>query len=229
MLIAEDLLLLLTDDNTGRLCAPALQVDFALAGANLIELALLDRITLSAEGADGHAGQVIVHNRTPTGDPVLDSAVERLGGDGTRPDSALRVLAKGLRTQLYERLTACGVLRSARGKILGRFARHTWPTEDAHHEAEVRGLITGAVTLSSSPDPHTAALIALLHALGCQHKVLDGDGLGLSQAQLQARTAAIASGNWASDAVRKTIKDTFAIVIAATTAATAAVVLPGAT
>ncbi len=42
MLIADDLLLLLTDDASGQLSAPSMKVDPGLAGANLVELALLD-------------------------------------------------------------------------------------------------------------------------------------------------------------------------------------------
>ncbi len=41
MLIAEDLLLLLTDDASGRLAVPPAQADAALGGANLVELALM--------------------------------------------------------------------------------------------------------------------------------------------------------------------------------------------
>jgi hypothetical protein len=37
MLLAEDLLLLLTDDATGKLLLPAERVDIALGGANLLE------------------------------------------------------------------------------------------------------------------------------------------------------------------------------------------------
>ena len=37
MLLAEDLLLLLTDDASGKLLLPAEQVDIALRGANLLD------------------------------------------------------------------------------------------------------------------------------------------------------------------------------------------------
>ena len=42
-LLAEDLLLLLTDDHTGKLVAPGTEVDVALAGALLMELTLSTR------------------------------------------------------------------------------------------------------------------------------------------------------------------------------------------
>jgi len=45
---------------------------------------------------------------------------------------------------------------------------------------------------------------------------------GLSRRELRARAAAIAEGNWASEAVRKAIEEMMAAVIAAITAATIA-------
>ena len=50
MLLAEDLLLLVTDDGSGQLTVPAAQVDAGLGGANLVELALMNKVDLSAEG-----------------------------------------------------------------------------------------------------------------------------------------------------------------------------------
>jgi hypothetical protein len=69
--------------------------------------------------------------------------------------------------------------------------------------------------------PRTAALIALLHALRCEHKIVDPRQYGLSKRELTARAGEIAKGNWASEAVRKAIEEMTAAVVAAT-AATAA-------
>ena len=53
MLLAEDLLLLVTDDDSGRLSDPQAKVDLALGGANLIELALLNKVELTRDGDNG--------------------------------------------------------------------------------------------------------------------------------------------------------------------------------
>jgi Golgi phosphoprotein 3 (GPP34) len=58
-----------------------------------------------------------------------------------------------------------------------------------------------------APDARTAALIALLHALRCEHKIIDPRRYRLSKRQLRARAAEIAEGDWASEAVRKVIRD----------------------
>ena len=49
MLLAEDLLLLVTDDASGRLSAPADRVAAGLGGANLVELTLQNKVDLTGE------------------------------------------------------------------------------------------------------------------------------------------------------------------------------------
>ena len=53
MLLAEDLLLLVTDDTSGKLSAPAAQVDVGLGGANLVELTLLHKVDISGDEDQG--------------------------------------------------------------------------------------------------------------------------------------------------------------------------------
>jgi hypothetical protein len=60
VLIAEDLLLLVTDDVSGRLSAPAAQIDAGLGGANLVELTLRNRVGLTGEQDAGKPDRIIV-------------------------------------------------------------------------------------------------------------------------------------------------------------------------
>ena len=219
MLLAEDLLLLVTDDGTGQLIVPAAQVDAGLGGANLVQLALMNKVDLSAEGEGGKPGRVVVRDPSPAGDDVLDAALAILAArQGKKPSAVIRPLSKNLRQALYERLAAAGVVRAARGKTLGIFPTHTWPAQDASHEAHVRELLTQVLAQQAAPDTRTAALIALIHALKCEHKIVDPRPYGLSRRQLAARAKEIAQGNWASGAVRKAIDGTNAAVLAAATA-----------
>ena len=223
VLLAEDLLLLVTDDASGRLLAPAAQVDAGLAGANLAELTLLNKVGLSGEGEAGKAGRIIVRDPSPAGDEVLDAALELLvAHQRSKPSAVIRPLSKNLRHRLYERLVASGVVRAGQGRILGVFSAHTWPAQDAHHEAQLRLLLTQALVQEHVPDARSAALIALLHALRCEHKIIDPRPYGLSKRQLRARAGEIANGSWASEAVRTAITEIIAAVAAATAAAAAA-------
>ena len=157
MLLAEDLLLLVTDDGSGQLSAPAAQVDAGLGGANLVELALMNKVDLSAEGEGGKPGRIIVRDPAPAGDDVLDAALAILAANqGKKPSAVIRPLSKNLRQALYERLAASGVVRAGRGKILGIFPTRTWPAQDASHEAQVRDLLTQALVQGTAPDSRSA-------------------------------------------------------------------------
>jgi AcrR family transcriptional regulator len=219
VLIAEDLLLLVTDDAGGRLLAPAAQVDAGLGGANLVELTLLNKVDLSGAGDEGKPGRIIVRDPSTAGDAVLDAALAILAAhQGAKPSTVIRPLSKNLRLALYERLAVSGVLRAERGRNLGVFPTRTWPTQDARHEAEVRQLVTQALVHGAAPAARTAALIALVHALGCEHKIVAPGSSGLSKQQLRARAEEIARGDWASEAVGKVIAEMIAAVVAATSA-----------
>jgi hypothetical protein len=223
MLLAEDLLLLITDDASGRLAAAGSQVDAGLGGANLVELTLLGKVDITGEQDQGKPGRIIVRDPAPPEDDVLDAALETLAArQGSKPSAVIGPLGKNLRPVLYERLAAAGVLRAGRGRALGIFPTRTWPTQDPGHEAEVRQLVTQALVQPGEPDERTAALIALLHALRCEHKVVDPKPYQLSRRQLRARAAEVAQGNWASEAVRKAIDEMMAAVAAAVAASAAA-------
>jgi hypothetical protein len=71
----------------------------------------------------------------------------------------------------------------------------------------VRELVTQALVQQTAPDARTAALIALLHALSRELKVIDPRPYHLSRRQLRARAKEIATDNWASEAVRKVISE----------------------
>ena len=223
MLLAEDLLLLVTDDASGRLSVPGVQADAGLGGANLVELTLLGKVDVAGEQDPGKPGRVIVRDPSPPGDEILDAALRTVSArPGSKPSAVIRPLGKNLRPVLYQRLAASGVRRAGRGRALGIFPTRTWPAQDPSHEAEMRQLVTQALVQPSAPDERTAALIALLHALKCEHKVVDPRPYQLSRRQLRARAAEIAQGNWASEAVRKAIDEMMAAVAAASAAATAA-------
>jgi hypothetical protein len=76
-LIAEDLLLLLLDDESGKAVLDDTRLSRVLAGALLVELALDERISPATEGnaTKGNAtkgGRVVVRNSQPSGDQLLD-------------------------------------------------------------------------------------------------------------------------------------------------------------
>jgi hypothetical protein len=214
MLIAEDLLLLLTEDRTGKLLAPPAEVDAALSGAQLIELSLSGRVDVDARK------RLVVRDGSPTGDDLLDRALGVVSGkQGKKPPVVLGPLGKNLRERLYARLTESGILRAQHDKVLGLFPRHRWPTASADHEATVRRALTATLVTGTTPDPRDASLVALLHALRVTHKVVVPKEHGLSRRALDRRAAQVAEGNWASEAVRHAVDAMASSVTVAVTAA----------
>ncbi|HYO38825.1 MAG TPA: GPP34 family phosphoprotein [Nocardioidaceae bacterium] len=217
MLLAEDLLLLLTDDSTGRLLVSGAEMDIALAGAQLVELSLAGRVDI-----DG-SKRLVVLDGSPTGDAVLDRALEIVARrEGKKPSAVMGELGRGIRPTLYERLAASGVLRREEGTMLGVFPIRRWPTASADHEAAVRRALTAALVQGATPQPRDGALVALLHALRATHKVVVPKEHGLRRRELHARAKEVSQGSWGSDAVRQAVDAMMAAVIGAASVAAVA-------
>jgi Golgi phosphoprotein 3 (GPP34) len=91
MLIAEDLLLLLYGDESGKPVLASTELDYALAGAVLLELAMLGRIDVAGTGETVRSGRLVVRDPSPTGSAILD---ERLTTPGTSMRSGSRWTAR---------------------------------------------------------------------------------------------------------------------------------------
>ena len=222
MILAEDLLLLLYDDDSGRPVVDGTKVDFGLAGAVLLDLALQGRVAVAAKGERVRQGRLYVTDHESLGDPILDEALAGIGADDGRrtPKSILGMLKKGLRARLLYRLADRGILHREQRRVLGLFPTERWPAVDASHEREVRQRLH-AVLSGAEPDERTAAIVALLHALDAVPKVVPID----DRRAAKRRAKEVAEGAWAAEAVRKAIQDiqtaTMAAVMAATSAAAA--------
>ncbi|MEV0613594.1 GPP34 family phosphoprotein [Nonomuraea sp. NPDC050404] len=205
--IAEELLLLALSEDKGKPLVGGTQLDPALAGAILGELAIAGRVELSDK-------KLTVKDPAPLGDEELDAALALIAEGKERAPAhwVQKLQSHKLRERLLSRLAAAGVLSEERGKVLGIFPVSRWPEANPGVEADVRERVS-AVLMGAAPDARTAALIAITHAAGLTRKVFpDAD---------KKRVKEIAEGAWAADAVAKTIASIHAI--AATVATTAAI------
>ena len=220
-LIAEDLLLLLLDDESGTVTGTG-SAAVALGGAVLVELALAGAVEREAAGHRWRPPVVrAVDGRAPA-DPVLREAYDRVAA---RPASARRLvqqLGRGLPDVLGDRLVERGVLSRREGRLLGVVPRTRRPAVDPSHEREVRAALTAVLVHDVAPDDRTGALVALLSALGRAAAVVDrGD---VPARQVRARAKVLSQGDWAADAVREVVDAvTAAVAAAAVTAATTGV------
>lgn len=225
MLIAEELLLLATDDETGKRVLGTDRLDPALGGALFAELALLERIGITGpeEGYLGRNKLTVVSDR-PTDDVELDQALAAVvAKEGKRPHQLISSMAwkpvtKGLRDRLLRRLADRGVLGEEQGTVLGIFPTTRWPTHEPGPERDVRVRLRRALVDGLTPEDRTRTLIALLQATGLLVKVMSVEP-GLDRPTLKRRAKQLAEGDWASAAVKKAIDEataTMTVVITST-------------
>ncbi|GAA1662671.1 hypothetical protein GCM10009745_00270 [Kribbella yunnanensis] len=219
MLIAEDLLLLLYDDETGKPIVGSPKLEYALGGALLIELTTLGKMDITAKGDGERPGRLKVLDTSSTGDAILDDRLAyAVSKAGKKPKDILSGLSKKVRDQLLARLAQRGILEADEGKVLGLFPVTRWPAKDAQHEGEVRAALGNVLKVGTMPDERTGALIALLSALDVVPKVITDS---VDKRQLRARAKVIADSDWAAAAVKKAVAEmqaaiTAAIVVSAT-------------
>lgn len=204
--IAEEVVLIALNSETGG-GKMRLGLDWAVAGAAIVDLALTHRITV------GDDDVVTVLDPTPTGPAHLDAALAGVSG-GMKVSKALRRTRNGAPDRAIDALVDRGVLCRKRTWLLGTFPAHRYPAADASAAAEVRARLAATVLDGHDADERTAALIGVLHAAKLwRQAVPTGD-----RKRIRRRMAEIANGQAISPAVRKAIVRT-QIAIAAMAAA----------
>ena len=210
-MLPVDLMLLLIDQQNGRLLADSSSVENALAGAVLIELVNSGRVAFEPNGK-----KLQVVDPTPLNDPLLYEALGRFDKP-MKPQRAVERLRKKVRDSVIAQLAGHGAVRVEPRKVLGIFPAKSYVITDEARHGKVRQLV-GEVALGyRGPDAHTGSLVTLLHAVKAVHKVFDGD-----KREMNRRAKEIAAGNWAGEAVRRAVEAIQAGVVAATAAAAAA-------
>jgi hypothetical protein len=206
MLIAEDMLLLLTDDDTGK-AAGSTQVDLGLAGALMADLALLGRVDIAAAGEQVKKGRLVVRDASPTDDDLLDGALSRLSGQqGKRADKAVEALTKDTRRQLYLRLAERGLVRQHESRLFGVTLRTTWPAAERTHEQLLRASLALAVSSDRDLQERDAALLSVLAAVGRIDVVAGGAQTALTGRDIRHRNRDLSARWWVSDAVSAAVK-----------------------
>jgi hypothetical protein len=207
--IAEEILLLAYREDTGKSKIGSIELESALGGAVLAELALKGR--LDFEGTTVH-----VTDPAPVGDDELDAVLARIAGERKerKPEWWVgKLRSSKLRGRLLTRLAARGVLSEQQTKVFGLFPTRRYPELDPGPEQELRQRIE-SVLAGAEPDEHLAIVVAILHAAKLDRKAFPHAS--------KKRIKEIAEGDRTGVAVRKTIASIHASIAAAGTAATIA-------
>lgn len=153
LLLAEELVLLCTDDDTGLCEVPPQDAARGVALALVFELTL--RGFLAVEGE-----KFALQRTRSSGDPLLDLAAQH----ATAVD---KLAAEDLLQVTLARLVSRGVLTDAEV-----WAPGVHLPNDPHPEAAVRDRLRQVLAHEQDPTDHDAALVALLHHLGIATRVL---------------------------------------------------------
>ncbi len=216
-LIAEDLLLLLLDDESGK--RQTEQLAIVLGGAVLVELAVEGMVEVVEKKSLWQSAKVWPVEGARPDDPVLTAAWATVGEKERSAQGLVEKLGKGLDETLCNRLAERGILERRHDKVLGLFPRTRWPARDSSHEDAVRRALVTVLVDGNEPDPRTGALVALLYAVDRAHKTVPHDGV--TDREVKKRAKEVAEGQWAAKAVKDAIAAATAATMAAVTAATA--------
>lgn len=173
---AEELLLLAHDETSGQFAnIQDLMMNTAMAGAVLMDLALLNRV-------DSDLSALIVLDRSSTGEKLLDHALDLLGTLPTKTTTvdALDMLRKQgatLTSLAIARLIERGILRERDGRILWVFETRRYPLIDGKDLQEVKRRIADLLLSDDIPEPRDIVIVALAQACGLLRRVFSASEL----------------------------------------------------
>jgi Golgi phosphoprotein 3 (GPP34) len=206
--LADELALLAYDDGGSTDLGPP-TLDYGLAGAVLIELALAERVAVADD-------RLVVTDATPLGHPVLDAALAQIAADEKRrkPKDWVSKLSKDLRDRVLDGLAARGILERVKDKVMWIFPRTRYPSRhgvEPPAETAARQRLVAAVNADGPVDARTAALCALVRAVKYDKKVF----ADLPRDRVKSRLTEISEGDWAAAAVKKAVEEMEAAIMVA--------------
>jgi Golgi phosphoprotein 3 len=213
----EEILLLLHDEASGDLVdLPHAVFTLVIGGAALMDLAIHNRI-------DTDLDHLMVVDRTPLGDDILDDALGRIakveatsGGqiDITEALYEAATYAETYRPLALKRLIARGILKEENGRHLWVFRSRRYPLIDNTEQQEVRARLRHILLSDEIPDPRDIVLICLVDACALMRFVLNDEELTATVARVQQ----LRKMDLIGQAVTKSASETEAIIrFAATT------------
>jgi len=183
--------------------------------AVIVDLALHGRIAVS----DEKNPVVEIVSTDPTGNPILDTTLQRLV-----PLRGKRLQSLVVRPKLdpleivVESLIVQGVLVRGERGFFGWGSART-PESDSTPEQALRARLAAVLAGTGAPTQADLALLAILQNLNAAHAILREESGGLSSRDLKKRIEQLTAGSQAGDAVAKAVND-------AITAAMVAIMTP---
>lgn len=175
MRLAEELLLLLREDDGTLYRVPEWFARYALGGAVLMDLALEHRI-------DTDAQKLFVTDSTPVGDELLDPMLSEIEHSQKTHD-ALYWLdhstrhADEIRDKALSRLIDNGILELKDNRYLWIFGTRNYLLKEKEVESELIQRIRSVLITDTIPDPKDTMIVTLAEGCGLLTYFLSGEEL----------------------------------------------------
>jgi pectate lyase/MAP7 domain-containing protein 3 len=193
--LGDDLVLL--SIRSDGVIGTATKLRFGLSGSELVRLAALRRV-------DIERGRIVIRDRTPTGDVLLDEALASMASGRRSPSAKSWVQHKrgDLAQRYLERLANAGTIRAGQHKVLGFIPSTRWTVLDAERLAAARGRLDAITYGSGSVNLEQAALAGLAGAIGLASLIYPGFAGRAARKKLEA---AGKSGGAATHATKRAV------------------------
>ncbi len=175
--LAEELLLVSLDDESGRLvdAIKPFAFEIAIAASLIMELSLKGKL-------DADANKLFVVSSEATGNPILDQALSTIVAKKSHLTTSdwLNRFAHNcddLIDQIIESLVTKGILQLVEKRLLWVLKTRTYPATSGIEEREVRSRIMALLNSDEIPDPRDALLVGLLHVTGIMNRLLSASEL----------------------------------------------------
>ena len=167
--LGDDLVLLTIRPN--GVIAAAAKLQYALSGSELVRLAALGRVGIER-------GRIVVLDKAPTGDLLLDEALASMDG-GAQAPTARQWVARNrdeLVRRYLDRLDAAGTIQLERRKALGLISVNGWTVLDAGRRAAAKARLDAVAHGTGSVSASEVALAGLATAIGLPPIIYPGIG-----------------------------------------------------
>ena len=159
--LAEDIILLLLDDDTGKIASIDLMtLNYAMAGAVLMDLALRNKI-------DNDLESLIVADSTPTGLQMLDTYLDKISSENKENNTRywlteLSNYGEDIVDSALNMLVEKKILKTEEKKILWVIGTRVYPMIDDKEEKEVKRRIIDLLMSDEIPTPQDVVLVSLM-------------------------------------------------------------------
>ncbi len=204
--LAEDIILLLLDDDTGKMeDLHANVTEMLMAGAVLMDLGLRKRIDCDLE-------RLFVVDATPTSDAILDETLAQIEteAESLPPKTWIQRIAEqgmGIRQAAIERLERRNIIKVEDTSFLWVFGSRRYPVIDDREEREAKLRLMDVLLSDKIPDPHDVALICLADSASVFEVILSERELRHAGERIEQVRKLDLIGQAMSDQIRKFVYD----------------------